>query len=153
MEVITCSWLIYRVFGILIIFLDSFGWPRDLFQSFSKILVIVGFSYVFLRFFLGFLRVDMKLLIYLKKLFIFIYLFGLISVHSRFQLIILRVSCGIWKCKWIIFGSYESFLEFMACAWLIYENFGIWLICLGSFGWFIDLFRSFSKIVVIVVFS
>ena len=153
MEFIACSWLIYWVFWNFINLFGVFWVVWRFISIICKDKMIVGFSYVFQRFFPAFFGVDKNFLIYFKKLFIFIYLFGLISVHSRFQLIILRVSCGIWKCKWIIFGSYESFLEFMACAWLIYEVFGIWLIFLGSFGWFIDLFRSFSKIVVIVVFS
>ena len=42
------------------IFLGSFGWFRDLFRSFSKILVISGFSKVSVRFFLGFLGVDIS---------------------------------------------------------------------------------------------
>ena len=50
-------------------------------------------------------------------------------------------------------GSYESFLAFMACSWLIYGVFWKWFIFLGSFGWFRDWFRSFSKILMIIGFS
>ena len=98
----------------------SFRYCRGLFFIVDKICLIFGFSYVFLRFFLGFLGTYEKFMIYCYKLLLFIRLFHFFSTHWWFVLILWEFSvnftgfCEFEEVLWI-------FLDFMACSSLVLD--------------------------------
>ena len=126
----------------------SFRCFRDWFRSFIKIFFIAGFSSVFVRFFLHFLGVYKKFVIYFHKLLLFIRLFQFFSTHWRFVLILWEFSVN-FKDFYEFFEILWIFLDFMGHSWLVLDYYISFLV----FSVLRDWFRSFIKIFFIICFS
>ena len=103
-------------FGFLCIFFGFLAIVEIDFRSRITIFWNFGFSYVFQRFFLGFLGFYKKFVTYSRKLLLFNRLFQFCSAYWRFVLILFEFSMNFkdlskfWEVLWI-------FLDLMECSW------------------------------------
>ena len=103
-------------FGFLCIFFGFLAIVEIDFRSLITIFWNFGFSYVFQRFFLGFLGFYKRFVTYSYKLLLFIRLFQFCSACGRFVLILCEFSMNFkdlsrfWEVLWI-------FLDLMECYW------------------------------------
>ena len=113
LDFLACSWLgldFYVSFSVFLAILEI-----DL-RSLIQIFWNFGFSYVFQRFFLGFLGFYKRFVTYSYKILLFIRLFQFCSAYWRFVLILCEFSMNFkdlskfWEVLWI-------FLDLMECSW------------------------------------